>query len=454
MDNTLINFGFPHEAKEIIKVIGVGGGGGNAVTHMYKEGIQDVSFALCNTDRQALMKSDVPVKICIGPTVTKGLGAGNKPEKAKEAALESEDEIRQLLSDGTEMVFITAGMGGGTGTGAAPVIAGIAKDMDILTIGIVTIPFKFEFRPKIIQALAGVEKMGENVDALLVINNERLLKIYSTDSISEAFRKVDNTLTVAAKSIAEIITSPGIINLDFADVNTTLKNGGVALMNNGFGEGERRLEQAIEEAFHSPLLNSDNVFSARKILFSISYSLEAELRMEEIKFVEDFMTCFNPQLEVIWGTAVDDALGKKIKFTVLAAGFGLEQIAEIREKHDEDTKRLIDAGTLRKADILRKQQEEDELIARFYGEEERGKIIIRPVSRSSFIVLSIDEMTDDDIISTMEENPTYNRDPKLIAHIRNQSAKVNNIQNAAETSTSTKSPAAIPDNNTQKIKFK
>jgi len=453
MDNTLINFGFPHEAKEIIKVIGVGGGGGNAVTHMYKEGIQDVSFALCNTDRQALMKSDVPVKICIGPTVTKGLGAGNKPEKAKEAALESEDEIRKLLNDGTEMVFITAGMGGGTGTGAAPVIARIAKDMDILTIGIVTIPFKFEFRPKIIQALAGVEKMGENVDALLVINNERLLKIFSTDSISEAFKKVDNTLTVAAKSIAEIITSPGVINLDFADVNTTLKNGGVALMNNGYGQGERRLEQAIEEAFHSPLLNSDNVFSARKILFSISYSLDAELIMEEIKFVEDFMSCFNPQIEVIWGTAIDDTLGKKIKFTVLAAGFGLDQISEIKEKHEEETKRLTDAGTLRKADLLRKQKEEDELIARFYGEEDHGKIIIRPISRSSFIVLSINEMIDDDIISIMEENPTYNRDPKLIAHLRSKSAQELNSVNAEETPSVLQNPTTSPDTGTPRIKF-
>ena len=427
----MINFDFPHETKAIIKVIGVGGGGGNAVTHMYKEGIHDVSFALCNTDRQALYKSEVPVKLCIGPTVTKGLGAGNKPQKAIDAAKESEDEIRVLLSDGTEMAFITAGMGGGTGTGAGPVIAGIAKDMDILTIGIVTIPFEFELRSKILQALTGVEEMEKNVDALLVVNNERLMNIYSDLTMEDAFKKADDTLTVAAKSIAEMITMPGYINIDFEDVNTTLKNGGVALMSNGFGQGERRLELAIEDAFNSPLLNKNNVFTAKKILFCIFSGLESKVKMEEAKILKDFMAGFNPQMEVIWGTAYDETLGDKIKFTVLAAGFDLDHIPEIQEQRAE---------------------KDNILIAKYYGDTYHGKNI-RPVSRSSIVVLSLEEMINDELITILEENPTYNRDPKLIARFRNQSVNEIKVQNAEETTSVKKNPAANPDNNSPRIRF-
>ena len=432
----MINFGFPHDTKTIIKVIGVGGGGGNAVTHMYKEGIHNVSFALCNTDWQAMNESEVPVKLCLGPTVTGGGGAGNEPEVAKAAALESEDDIRKLLSDGTRMAFITAGMGGGTGTGAAPVIAGIAKDMGILTVGIVTIPFRFEGAPKIIQALNGVEKMGENVDALLVVNNERLRNIYRDLSFSNAFRKVDDTLAIAAKSIAEIITLPGYINLDFADVNTTLKNGGVALMSNGYGQGDRRLEQAIEDAFHSPLLNNNDVFTAKKILFNITFSREHEIKIEELDFVHDFMARFTSQkINVIWGTAFDDTLGEKIKFTVLASGFRMDHIPEIKKKRAEDTKRLTEEDILKQEEILRKQQEEEQLIALFYGDEDLGKKQIRPVSRSSIVVLSLEEMVNDDIITILEEHPTYDRDPKLIARARNkylQELAVNDDEETAE----------------------
>lgn len=212
MDDTLLNFNYPTDTPKIIKVIGVGGGGGNAVNHMYKEGIHDVTFVLCNTDNQALMRSDIPVKLSLGREITQGLGAGNKPERAKMAAEESKEDIRKMLSDGTKMVFITAGMGGGTGTGAAPVIARISKDMGILTVGIVTIPFRFEGKRKIDQALDGVEEIAKNVDALLVINNEKLRKIYSDLTVMNGFAKADDTLTVAAKSIAEIITLPGIIN--------------------------------------------------------------------------------------------------------------------------------------------------------------------------------------------------------------------------------------------------
>ena len=450
----MINFGFPHDAKTIIKVIGVGGGGGNAVTHMYKEGIHNVSFALCNTDWQALNESEVPVKLCLGPTVTKGGGAGNIPDKARAAAMESEDEIRKLLSDGTRMAFITAGMGGGTGTGAAPVIAGIAKDMGILTVGIVTIPFRFEGNPKIIQALNGVEKMGKNVDALLVVNNERLRNIYRDLTFSNAFRKADDTLAVAAKSIAEIITLPGYINLDFADVNTTLENGGVALMSNGYGSGERRLEQAIEDAFHSPLLNNNDVFTAKKILFNISFSKEFEIKIEELDFVNDFMACFTSQkINVIWGAAFDDSLGDKIKFTVLASGFRMDHIPEIKEKREDDAKRKTEEDLLIEAEILRKQQEDEDRIAVYYDDEDKDKKRIRPLSRSSIVVLSLEEMINDEIITIMEDYPTYCRDPKLIAKARNKSTQEIMMKNVEEKTSIKENPSANSNNNAPRIRF-
>ena len=231
----IVQFDFPTDSPKIIKVIGVGGGGGNAVNHMYREGIHDVTFVLCNTDNQALAESPVPVKLQLGRSITQGLGAGNRPERARDAAEESIEDIRNQLNDGTKMVFITAGMGGGTGTGAAPVIARIAKEMDILTVGIVTIPFIFEGENKIIQALDGVERIAQHVDALLVINNERLREIYADLTFMNAFGKADDTLSIAAKSIAEIITMRGTVNLDFADVKTILKDGGVAIMSTGFG---------------------------------------------------------------------------------------------------------------------------------------------------------------------------------------------------------------------------
>ena len=276
-DETIMPFDFPAENPTIIKVIGVGGGGGNAVNHMYKEGIHDVTFVVCNTDNQALAESPVPVKLQLGK---EGLGAGNRPERAREAAEESIEDVKGMLNDGCKMVFITAGMGGGTGTGAAPIIAKTAKDMDILTVGIVTIPFLFEGNRKIDQALDGVEKMSQHVDALLVINNERLRDIYSDFSVMNAFGKADDTLSIAAKSIAEIITIRGTINLDFNDVKTVLKDGGVAIMSTGYGKGESRVSQAINDALHSPLLNNNDIFNSKKILFNISFSTKSELMME------------------------------------------------------------------------------------------------------------------------------------------------------------------------------
>ncbi|MDR3141202.1 MAG: cell division protein FtsZ [Tannerellaceae bacterium] len=410
MDNSTLEFDLPRDRLKIIKVIGVGGGGGNAVTHMYHEGIRDVSFLLCNTDQQALDRSDVPDKLALGD----GLGAGNVPKKAKKAARAGEAAIRKKLSDGTKMVFITAGMGGGTGTGAAPLIAQYARDMGILTVGIVTIPFEFEGEPKILQALRGVEAIRKNVDALLVINNERLLDVYAADVDSEtAFAKADDTLTVAARSIAEIITVQGIINLDFADVNTTLRNGGVALMSNGYGEGEGRFHMAAEEALNSPLLNNNDVFKAKRILFNISYSEEAKLLIGELKEVRNFMSRFDTtKINVIWGLSKDDTLGKKVKMTILATGFGVNDIIDTDVFHiEEDEDEEDEEESL--AEEKMTEEEKAQLMGQYYDRNSR-----KDPFRYKVVVLSANEMDDDALINLLEENPTCKRDAKFASRIR------------------------------------
>lgn len=309
----MVDFGEPEKENSIIKVIGVGGGGGNAVNHMYRSGIHNVSFVLCNTDNQALHDSPVPVLLQLGK---EGLGAGNRPAKAREAAEESLSDIQNMLNDGTKMAFITAGMGGGTGTGAAPVIARVSKELGILTVGIVTIPFRFEGDRKIDQALDGVEEMAKHVDALLVINNERLREIYSDLNLLDAFGKADDTLSVAAKSIAEIITVHGLINLDFNDVKTVLKDGGVAIMSTGYGEGEGRVKKAIDDALNSPLLNDKDIYNSKKILLWICFSNEKggkeTLTMEEMNDVNDFMGHFGSEFELKWGVAVDPELDSRV----------------------------------------------------------------------------------------------------------------------------------------------
>ena len=438
MDDTLLNFNIPTDTPKIIKVIGVGGGGGNAVTHMYKEGIYDVSFVLCNTDNQALNRSDVPVKLLLGREITQGLGAGNKPERARMAAEESLDDLRNMLSDGTKMVFITAGMGGGTGTGAAPVIARVAKDMGILTVGIVTIPFLFEGEPKIIQALNGVEEIAKNVDALLVINNESLLKIYSDLTMINAFGKADDTLTIAAKSIAEIITLPGIINLDFADVKTTMKDGGVALMNNGYGEGDGRVRKAVEDALNSPLLSNNDVRNAKKILFNVSFSDEAPLLMEEMNDIRDFMKEFNRNIEVIWGTAVDNTLGSKVKMTILATGFTMDDIPQIADKHKAEAQQMTEEELRREEERIEQQRREQKLLEKYYGNAVQSTS--RFSTRSRATILTEEELDDDMFITILEENPTYNRDPKIVVRAR---SKVGNEEPKSTTVTqSTAQPAA------------
>ncbi len=409
MDNDLLDFQIDTHTNSIIKVIGVGGGGGNAVNHMFKEGIHDVSFALCNTDNQALMSSPVPVKLQLGRKTTGGLGAGNKPKVAKVAAEESSDSIMELLSDGTRMVFITAGMGGGTGTGAAPVVAKIAKDLGILTVGIVTIPFVFEGQRKVIQALKGVEEIASNVDALLVINNERLREIYHDLTMLNAFARADDTLAIAAKSIAEIITIHGHVNLDFADVETTLKDGGVAIMSRGMGRGSERVSDAIEDAINSPLLNNNDVFSAKKILINISCSEEHPLMMEEMNALHDFMAKFSRGIEVIWGSAVEEELKEDVKVTLLATGFTIKDVPGITEHKIEESRTAEIERKLLEDQRKKEEEEEQSLIDKYYGSS-GIKILSGSGINTEPFILSIEDLDDDKLLEALENNAVFKRE--------------------------------------------
>ena len=407
------------ENNSIIKVIGVGGGGGNAVNHMYREGIHDVSFVLCNTDSQALDASPVPVHIQLG---TEGLGAGNKPERARAAAEESIEDVRRMLNDGTKMTFITAGMGGGTGTGAAPVIARESKEMGILTVGIVTIPFRFEGDVKIDQALDGVEEMAKHVDALLVINNERLLDIYPDLPLTESFAKADNTLSVAAKSIAEIITLRGLINLDFNDVKTVLKDGGVAIMSNGFGEGEGRVRKAIDDALHSPLLNNNDVFNSKKILLNISFSSNGSdqpgLMTDEMNDVKDFMNKFGKDFEFKWGIAVDPDLGKKVKVTLLATGFGIQDVDKLMDER-------IKVRSREEEEKLAKLEEEnaakEERRGRYYEQDNKGKPHRR---RPLLYIFKPEDLDNEELILAVENSPTNKRTREKFNEIAHQASGI------------------------------
>ena len=427
--NDILDFGEPEKENSIIKVIGVGGGGGNAVNHMYREGIHDVSFVLCNTDNQALNDSPVPVHLQLGK---EGLGAGNKPAKARQAAEESLDDIKNMLSDGTRMTFITAGMGGGTGTGAAPVIARISKEMGILTVGIVTIPFRFEGDRKIDQALDGVEEMSKHVDALLVINNERLREIYPELTVLDAFGKADDTLSVAAKSIAEIITVHGLINLDFNDVKTVLKDGGVAIMSTGYGEGEGRVKKAIDDALNSPLLNDNDVFNSKKILLSISFCGQKDgkdsLMMEEMNDVNDFMAKFGGDFEIKWGLATDPELGKKVKVTILATGFGITNV----DGMDNHIKRHTQEEANRIAEAQEKEAQRIERRSHYYDKGDHNKKYKR---RPHIFIFRQEDLDNDDVISAVESTPTYNRTRQILDEIRNQATgetkkeeELNNVQ--------------------------
>ena len=345
---TPIDFGQTEDTtKNIIKVIGVGGGGCNAVKNMYSEGIVNVSFAVCNTDSQSLSKSPVPVKIMLGKS---GLGAGANPEVGRNEAQNTQEDIQRLLNDGTKMAFVTAGMGGGTGTGAAPVIAGIAKSMGILTVGIITIPFYFEKRKKIVKALQGVEEMRKNVDALLIVNNERLCDVYADSEITvkDAFKLADKVLSDATKSISELITVEGTINLDFRDIETTIKSGGGAIMAMGRASGEGRVQNAILNALDSPLLYGSDISNAQRILFNIYTSSKHPIFVREMREIDAFFDELNPDIKVIWGLSDDDSLDEDAKVTILATGLNNELADEIQDnpvtttKDEDDYQRIID----------------------------------------------------------------------------------------------------------------
>ncbi len=314
-------FNIPDDSQSIIKVIGVGGGGSNAVSYMYQQGIIGVDFAICNTDNQAMNESPVPVKIQLGPSLTEGRGAGSKPNVGRESCIESIEDVKTFFEQDTKMIFVTAGMGGGTGTGAAPVIAKAARELDILTVAIVTMPFTFEGRRRSQQAFEGLAELKKNVDTLIVISNDKLRKIYGNLSISEAFAQADNILTTAAKGIAEIITRPGYVNVDFEDVNTVMRDSGVAVMGTATAEGEDRARKAVEAALQSPLLEDSDIKGAKHILLNIT-SGSREATMDEIGEITDFIQEeAGHGTDLIWGNCYDETLGEKISVTIIATGF-------------------------------------------------------------------------------------------------------------------------------------
>ncbi|MCJ8164947.1 cell division protein FtsZ [Pontibacter sp. E15-1] len=357
--SSMYTFDLPANGKSIIKVIGVGGGGSNAVNHMYSQGIKDVEFIICNTDAQALKSSSVPNKLAIGQNLTEGLGAGANPEKGKHAALESKEEIREMLSADTKMVFITAGMGGGTGTGAAPVIAKVAKELGILTVGIVTAPFAFEGKKKKTAAENGVKELSENCDTILVILNDKLREMFGNLTIREAFAKADNVLTTAAKSIAEIITVTAEVNVDFEDVKTVMKDSGAAVMGSATTEGEGRALRAAEEALSSPLLNNTDIHGAQKILLSIMSGEQAELEMDELTEITEYIQDkAGQEAEVIFGHGIDSSLGQSIRVTVIATGFASDAESIIEPK-----KTVFDLESQKKIETVEAARPEPEVAA-------------------------------------------------------------------------------------------
>jgi cell division protein FtsZ len=354
----LLPFGFQQQYHSIIKVIGVGGGGSNAVNHMYHNGIAGVDFVICNTDSQALTNSPVPVKIQLGVTLTEGRGAGNAPKKGELAAIENLGDVRQILESGTKMVFITAGMGGGTGTGAAPIIAQLARDMDILTIAVVTLPSKKEGKLRYQQATEGIEKLDRFVDCMLVISNENLHKVYGELPAREAFAKADDIVCTAVKGCAEIITLHGNINIDFADVNTVMRDSGVFIMGTGLAEGPNRAFLAVEDALQSPLLDSNNIYGTGNILLNI-ISGEDEVRMGEIGQIIDYLQqAAGDNANIIWGNGTDPDLGNKISVTIIATGFA-HQVTPVRTTQIPAGKALIEKEQLPVQDDFKVVKEQE-----------------------------------------------------------------------------------------------
>jgi cell division protein FtsZ len=410
-EEDLLTFGFASQRPSIIKVIGVGGGGSNAVNHMFIQGIRDVDFVVCNTDVQALAKSPVTHKIQLGQTLTEGLGAGNLPEQGKQAAIESLNEINNLLSENTRMVFITAGMGGGTGTGAAPIIAKAAKELGLLTVAIVTIPFRFEGPRRFNQAIEGLRELKEHVDSLLVINNEKLREIYGDLPVSEAFAKADDVLTIGARGIAEVITVPGHVNVDFADVRTVMSDSGVAIMGTGFSEGENRAIEAIKKALSSPLLNNNEIRGAKNILLNIT-SGDSEVTMDEIGQISDYVQeAAGSKADMILGSCKDSTLGSKISVTIIATGFSSSSIPELGSAPKERVKNVLNQS----------YQEEQKVVNQIVSQ----KAIEFEVNQKQ----KQQENTVDFTIETKPESSLTNNDKKNILTDLSNSEQVDQLEN-------------------------
>ncbi len=395
--------GFAEEKNDaIIKVVGVGGGGCNAVSYMYNLQIPHINFVVCNTDKQSLDMSPVPNKILLGP----GRGAGNKPEVGRQYAEEHQDKISELFKDKTEMVFITAGMGGGTGTGASPIIARLAKDAGMLTIGIVTVPFMFEGEKKILKALEGAKEMKKHVDALLVINNENLVELYKDLNFFNAFGKADDTLANAARSISEIISDPCYINVDFQDVKTTLKDSGTAIISTAYGEGEHRISNAIQNALHSPLLKTHDIYSSKRLLFKFMCWKDSPnpLRTEEISEIRQFTDKLPSSIDVKWGIGDDPSLGDSVKITVLASGFDVT----LREGDDDNEGKgpIIVMG--REEEEKKNKKNDISTIAEYYGDE-RMTQQEREADKRRYAVLTPSMFDDYEVIARLERTPAYNR---------------------------------------------
>lgn len=465
MTEDLMSFDIPQEKSSIIKVIGVGGGGSNAVNYMYNQGIKDVNFVVCNTDAQALVSSPIPVKIQLGESLTEGRGAGNRPDRGRESAIENLEDVVKVLEDNTRMVFVTAGMGGGTGTGAAPIIAKTAKEMGILTVGIVTIPFRFEGKLRINQALDGIAEMEKHVDSLLIINNEKLREMFGDLKLSNAFARADDVLSTAAKGIAEIITVHGYINVDFADVETVMKDSGVAIMGSAIADGEKRAIDAIQAALESPLLNNNEIKGAKNILLNITSGVD-EITMDEVGEITDYVQeTVGDSASIIWGTGTDESLQDKVCVTIIATGFASGQLLEVNNKPKKEVTRfsLDENGEVIQADQMPTasqkaddvddehgrvidfellEKEKEERIDRFY------QPIVPPSNRRAEVEhfnpaqtnwddpapyasgasyyktqISQEEMEDERLIEQLENVPAYKRKNMNIANQEQQSVE-------------------------------
>lgn len=441
----LEDFRFDESPGAAIKIVGVGGGGGNAVNHMYEQGIRDVDYLICNTDSQAMENSPIRAQVQLGSTLTEGRGAGNKPEVGKEAALENIDDVKKALSKNTKMVFITAGMGGGTGTGGAPVIAQACHEEGYLTVAIVTIPFRNEGRRRVRQAFEGIKELEQYVDSLLVINNERIREMYGDFGISEAFSRADNILATAARGIAEIITVPGYINVDFADVETVMRKSGMAVMGTGIATGDNRAEDAVEQALNSPLLNNNDIRGARNVLIHIT-SGEREVTMAEVGKITDFVQSkAGFDADLIWGNGFDENLDEELSVTVIATGFSSSILSKISENAQE-VKRVVFSSS----DTLESGQQDTEISSaanqktfEFDIEKERQKEDIEfenmypsttkrrskhegQLNISDFSSLSDEDMDDLDKVPAYKRRNIRMNDPKYQKNLSKYSVTRNN----------------------------